>query len=134
VKSSQIPDGASSTYLLGEKFLSPDLYEDTEKQSSGFGTRRALGDNQGAWVGFEWDNHRVAWNPQSSVDPLSYQPRQDVNGVDDPNIYAFGSAHPASLNMAMTDGSVQSISYDIDRDTHRFLASRLDGEVGKLDE
>ena len=74
----------------------------------------------------------VAWSPGSSVDPLSYQPRQDTIGVDDPNIYAFGSAHSGAMNMAMCDGSVQSISYDIDRDAHRYLANRMEGHVGTL--
>ncbi len=31
--------------------------------------------------------------------------------------------------MAMCDGSVQTISYDIDPQTHRYLANRFDGEV-----
>jgi prepilin-type processing-associated H-X9-DG protein len=63
-----------------------------------------------------------------------YQPRQDFIGSDNPNIFAFGSAHPASLNMAMCDGSVHSISYEIDRDTHRYLANRMDGQVANLSE
>jgi hypothetical protein len=32
----------------------------------------------------------------------------------------------------MCDGSVQSLSYEIDSDTHRFLANRLDGNVASL--
>ena len=127
LKIAQIPDGTTDTYLLGEKFLSADMYEQLPTSGNG-----RYGDNQGAWSGYEWDNHRVAWNPGSSIDPLSYQPRQDTIGVDDPNIYAFGSAHSAAMNMAMCDGSVQSISYDIDRETHRYLANRMDGEAATL--
>jgi prepilin-type N-terminal cleavage/methylation domain-containing protein/prepilin-type processing-associated H-X9-DG protein len=127
VKVSQIPDGTTDTYLVGEKFLSPEMYEVSEA------TYRGYGDNQGAWSGFEWDNHRVAWSTASSIGYESYQPRQDRIGVDDPNIYAFGSAHSAAMNMAMCDGSVQSISYDIDHDTHRRLANRMDGESATLE-
>jgi hypothetical protein len=119
----QITDGTTNTYMLGEKFLSPDMYEVAEASTRGYG------DNQGAWAGFEWDNHRVAWHNSSTFGPEDYQPRQDRSGVDNPNIYAFGSAHAASMHMAMCDGSLQSISYDIDRDVHRYLASRLDGQV-----
>ena len=123
----KIVDGTAKTYLIGEKFMSPDYYETL---ATGGNARYA--DNQGAWSGFEWDNHRVAWNPGSTYQPEDYQPRQDSPGVDNPTWLAFGSAHPGSLNMSMCDGSVQSISYDIDRDTHRFLASRMDGQTTNL--
>ncbi len=123
-----ITDGASNTYLIGEKFLTPLMYETAAATYAGYG------DNQGAWSGYEWDNHRVAWNPKSANEPEDYQPRQDTIGVDNPNIYAFGSAHPGAMNMAMCDGSVHSISYDIDQYTHRYLANRLDGESPNLNE
>jgi hypothetical protein len=32
----------------------------------------------------------------------------------------------------MCDGSVHALSYDIDRDVHRYLANRLDGQVASL--
>jgi prepilin-type N-terminal cleavage/methylation domain-containing protein/prepilin-type processing-associated H-X9-DG protein len=121
----QITDGTTNTYLIGEKFLTPLMYEAAEA------TPRGYGDNQGAYVGFEWDNERRAWNPNSAP-AESFQPRQDIMGTDDPNVYAFGSAHPGSMNMSMCDGSVHGLSYDIDRDVHRYLAVRFDGQTATL--
>jgi prepilin-type processing-associated H-X9-DG protein len=102
------------------------MYETAE------GTKRGYGDDEGAFVGYEWDNHRRAYNPNGSVDRESFQPRQDLPGTDNPNIYAFGSAHAGSMNMSMCDGSVHSLSYDIDSDVHRYLANRLDGETATI--
>lgn len=139
ISARQITDGTSSTYLIGEKFLTPERYDSASADNKGYG------DNQGAYVGFEWDNERRAWNPtvwntavgatvpNGAVDENDFLPRQDaILGVDRPNEYAFGSAHPGSLNMAMCDGSVQAISYDIDAYTHHFLANRRDGQVADL--
>ncbi len=136
ISSKRITDGTTNTYLIGEKFLTPLMYESAEK------TTRGYGDNQGAYVGFEWDNERRAWDPHkwnagcplpnAATDENDFQPRQDTVGVDTPNVFAFGSAHPGALNMAMCDGSVQAISYDIDPMTHHYLAVRLDGEVAEV--
>jgi prepilin-type N-terminal cleavage/methylation domain-containing protein/prepilin-type processing-associated H-X9-DG protein len=133
VSGKKIPDGTSSTYLIGEKFLTPERYEAASADPPGYG------DNQGAYVGFEWDNERRAWAPKfagdtaglpnSGIDENCFIPRQDTIGVDCPNVFAFGSAHAGAMNMAMCDGSVQAISYDIDPLTHRYRANRLDGEV-----
>lgn len=124
VKTAQITDGTTSTYLLGEKLMDPLNYEGT---NSGFN----YGDNQDIYSGWEWDNHRVAWSPTGEFPATTaqelYQPQQDTPGSD--NRLAFGSAHVGGLNMAMCDGSVQTISYDIDPLTHRWLANRFDGEV-----
>jgi prepilin-type processing-associated H-X9-DG protein len=43
-------------------------------------------------------------------------------------IFAFGSAHAGSLNMAYCDGSVRPVDYETYMEVHRQQASRLDGE------
>ncbi len=128
VKGKRIVDGASKTYLIGEKFLSPSRYEEPIAYNA-----LSQGDNESCYTGFEWDNQRRAWNPNAPInDRETYQPRQDIDGVDQPNRFAFGSAHAGAMNMAMCDGSVQSLSYDIDSDAHRYLANRLDGNVAEI--
>jgi prepilin-type N-terminal cleavage/methylation domain-containing protein/prepilin-type processing-associated H-X9-DG protein len=117
VKPAQISDGTSHTYLLGEKYVGTHLYDG--------GTTFA--DNQDIYSGYEWDNHRVAYQPGADFAEDYYQPRQDTPNYD--NYGAFGSAHSGGLNMAMCDGSVQSVAYDINPITHRWLANRLDGNV-----
>lgn len=124
VRPAQIVDGLSKTYLCGEKFLAPEFYEDVNQSNS----PAMMGDNQSAWVGYEWDNHRVAWNPKSRWPLESYQPLQDGPSAGLSGCFAFGSAHPGSLNMAFCDGSVRPVGYDIDTQVHRQQANRLDGD------
>jgi prepilin-type processing-associated H-X9-DG protein len=131
VSGKRIIDGTSNTYLIGERFMRPTAYETMLTLT--IAPLDYYGENQGAYSGFEWENHRVAWNPASTYAKELYQPRQDAElGVDGPGFLAFGSAHAGSFNMAMCDGSVHGISYDIDTDTHRYLANRLDGQAVEI--
>ena len=123
IKFAQIPDGTSKTYLIGEKFMTPDMYDDPNNGTP----QEQYSENQSALTGYEWDNHRVAWHPESAYDEEDYQPRQDRTDFANATLFAFGSAHSGGLNMAYCDGSVRMLSYDIDRDTHRLQAVRLDG-------
>jgi prepilin-type processing-associated H-X9-DG protein len=133
VKPAKVTDGTSKTYLIGEKFLSPNGYEDQKALDA----RSQYGDNKSLYAGFEEDNQRLAHNADLGTgggstdtnDPAYFQPSQDVNDVVFPNIVAYGSAHSGGLNMAMCDGSVQTISYDIDARVHRWQANRMDGQV-----
>ncbi len=106
-KMSGITDGASNTYLLGEKYLIPDHYMDGME-----GT-----DNNPVYAGIDWDWHR--WSTTA--------PKQDTPGLSD--YYCFGSAHASGFNVAFCDGSVHSISFAIDPTTHAHLCCRNDGQL-----
>ncbi|MBN2022334.1 MAG: DUF1559 domain-containing protein [Pirellulales bacterium] len=103
-----IPDGTANTYMFGEKYLMPDYYENA----------RDMGDNESLYIGDNGDITRWA-GP-------GYPPMQDQPGYN--NWLLFGSAHPASCNMVMCDGSVRQISYEIDPVTHGLLGNRQDGQ------
>jgi prepilin-type N-terminal cleavage/methylation domain-containing protein/prepilin-type processing-associated H-X9-DG protein len=108
----QISDGVSNTYMLGEKCLNPDTY-----YNGGDGA-----DNESMFCGYDNDNHRTTYYNGSTP---THTPIPDQAGI--PEYYRFGSAHANGLNMSFCDGSVQAISYSIDPETHRRLGNRQDG-------
>jgi len=94
----RIVDGASQTYLVGEKYSYSEHYLTGEYN----------GDNDSIYSGFCTDNHR-------------YTRVTDMLAADDSlpssnNLahYRFGSAHAAGTNFVYCDGSVQLQSYDIE--------------------
>ena len=103
----RIIDGPSNTYLLGEKNVDPDDYETGSEET----------DDDPCYGGFDWDWQRWGTSP----------PLPDTPGLDD--FYIYGSAHPGGINAAFCDGSVHSIGFSIDPETHRRLASANDGQV-----
>jgi prepilin-type N-terminal cleavage/methylation domain-containing protein/prepilin-type processing-associated H-X9-DG protein len=105
----RITDGLSQTYMVGEKFLAPKDYS----------TGEDLGDDQSLWSADDWDLHRQTDLP----------PARDQDGFGNGGVLLFGSAHPGTFHMAMCDGSVQGISYDIDPTAHWRYGNRDDGEV-----
>ena len=130
-----ITDGASNTYLVGEKYLNPDGYFN----SGDYGT-------DDTWdEGFDYDNARITrWivpgyygGSPNENDPrysYNYTPVQDTPGYGgsgspgDPLVNIFGSAHANSFNMCFCDGSVQGISYNIAAKVHFYLGCRNDGK------
>ena len=109
-KLKDITDGTAKTYMVGEKYLTPDRY---------LGESQDFGDDQSCWAGDDLDMCRIA---DDTLPPLP-----DQRGF--PDIYRFGSAHAGVFQMSFCDASVQSISYDIDPLTHERLGGRRDGEV-----
>ncbi len=116
IKMRQVTDGASNTYLVGEKYLDPNRYEDGS----------SLGDNQGPFISDDRDAVRWVEHGISTSDP-GLPPLQDTHGGD--LTYSFGGPHTGGFFMAMCDGSVQRISYDIENRIHVYRANREDGNV-----
>jgi len=117
VTMAMITDGASNTYLLGEKPVDPDHYLDGMDG----------GDDWTMYTGQQDDIVRSVGWPDSAY-PSGYfplPPIQDTPGYNDYD--GFGSAHSSGLNMSLCDGSVRFMSYAIDPETHRRLGNREDG-------
>jgi prepilin-type N-terminal cleavage/methylation domain-containing protein len=105
-----ITDGLSKTYCVGEKWLGVNNYENG---LSG-------GDDQVLYNGMDRDNLRwgrpdMPPKPDTAID-------RDYDGY-------FGGPHSGVVLMGMCDGSVHSISFDIDPVMHGRLANRKDGEI-----
>jgi prepilin-type N-terminal cleavage/methylation domain-containing protein len=112
IRISEIEDGTSQTYLLGEKYVISSDYEGVVDK----------GDRGVLYSGFNNDQHRSAL----------YQPHCDSEDTDWAGL-AYGSAHPDIFNMAFCDGSVHAIPYSIDIQLHQRLAQIADGEAIDLD-
>jgi prepilin-type processing-associated H-X9-DG protein len=102
-----ITDGASNTYLVGERYLDPNSYT----------TGSSIADNEGYLTGDDYDLHSWAVLP----------PLRDTRGLDRPG--TFGSAHPSGFNVVLADGSVRLVSFSIDPTTHALLANRCDAQA-----
>jgi len=109
IRLSDVTDGASNTYLAGEKYLSPDYYTDGEDGA----------DNECAFVGQDDDICRYGYSA----------PFQDIPGYATYDGSQFGSPHLVGFQMAFCDGSVHVINYSINPETHRRLSNRKDGLI-----
>ena len=104
VRMAGVRDGLSQTYLIGEKYVNRDHYR----------TYGDPGHDQSMYTGVDLDINRWVLAP-----PLRDERRTEER--------RFGSAHPGGCNFALCDGSVRSISYQIDAEVHRRLGNRRDG-------
>jgi prepilin-type N-terminal cleavage/methylation domain-containing protein/prepilin-type processing-associated H-X9-DG protein len=102
IRIADIANGTSKTYLLGEKYLNPDLYSSEEFP----------GDNGTMYKGFGATIARTTLEP----------PLQDKRGFLDWS--RFGSAHVGGCNMLYCDGRVEVVAYDVDRAVHRRAGDR----------
>ena len=106
---SEVMDGASVTLLLAEKNLNPDKYFN--------GTDGA--DNGDAWQGRDWDTAR--WTAAA--------PLVDTRGVD--QWERFGGPHPSGIIAAACDGTVRTVTFQVDTQVWRRLGNcqdTLDGQ------
>ena len=109
----RVTDGASKTYLAGEKFL------ETEHYDSGYSNN----DDQNAYAGFDRDNQVSArYTPLRDTSTGRFITFLNANGEN--YGFHFGSAHPAVFHAAMCDGSVRAVAFAIDLGVHRAAGSR----------
>jgi prepilin-type processing-associated H-X9-DG protein len=121
VKVGDITDGTSNTMMFSEKYVRVDLYE-TGSPS----------DDRGWSDGWDPDVMRIS----------CIQPANDSQNNDFGNGFPFlpgfneawetlllGSAHPGGINAVFADGSVHSISYDVDVQLLNYLGTRNGEEL-----
>lgn len=113
VRLREIIDGTSKTYLAGEKKLCSDHYT-----SGGNGN-----DNENMYMGNNADINCYSSTPYLPDVPLP--PAPDRPG--DATIGMWGSAHVDTFLMVFCDGSVHSMTYEIDLNLHAGLGNRKDG-------
>jgi prepilin-type N-terminal cleavage/methylation domain-containing protein/prepilin-type processing-associated H-X9-DG protein len=109
----EITDGTSHTFLVGDKRLN----------------RAHLGQAQAD----DNEGYTCGWN-EDTVRLTSQRPQPDFIG--DPSLFGgklFGSSHPAQFNMTFADGSVRSLSYQIELSTFQSLGNVGDGQTVSLD-
>ncbi|QDU56104.1 DUF1559 domain-containing protein [Aeoliella mucimassa] len=129
VKIRNVTDGMSKTFAIGERYLPESKYE----------TGDWIADDWSMYTGFQDDTARSTF-----YDGLlpTHQPAPDSTVQDDfketdaiwnnqkvrvePWREVFGGPHPGGVVMAMCDGSVDLVEYDIDPQVYRRMGHRSD--------
>ena len=107
----RVVDGLTKTYLVGEKSMDPNMYT----------TGDGIGDFPPIAGGKDLEGSG------SYVRYASDSPRQDTPGNCLTSCHDFGSAHAGGWNAVMGDGSVRTLSYGMNFNTHWALAT-INGE------
>jgi prepilin-type processing-associated H-X9-DG protein len=114
----EVEDGTSNTYMVGEKYMSSDHYDDGLD----------YGDNEPGFSGNNADTLRTTAHVRELNRPLLLGPDQP-GPSDNVGERMFGSAHASGFNMAFCDASVQFVAFDVDPEVHRARGHRDDGVV-----
>jgi prepilin-type N-terminal cleavage/methylation domain-containing protein len=121
----EIPDGTSNTMLIAEAYMHFSFYDSTDPVPN---------NNNSMYQGYDRDT--VRWssgfvNPNASFPDFRTpgMPLPDTEG--EPRFAGtldrFGSAHPGVFQASFCDGSVRTLTYDIDPGEWERLGSRNDG-------
>ena len=116
-KIAKITDGTSKTMMIAEKYLRVDLYPGGAGNSS---------DDRGWTDGWDADTVRC-----TCVNPLNDSQIDAAHSPTPPQVInvsyydlQIGSAHPGGFNAVFADGSVHTVSYDIDLPVLNALGTR----------
>jgi prepilin-type N-terminal cleavage/methylation domain-containing protein len=117
---SGIADGATNTYLVGEKYLN----------SAHYTTGESPGDNESMYSGYCTDLHRFAGIIEKLRfgQPPFVPPMNDYQKVttEIPDGISFGSAHSDGFSMMYCDGAVRFLAYHVDAEIHLRSSHRRD--------
>jgi hypothetical protein len=118
----EITDGTSQTILIGEKHVPTVDYE----------TSNSAGNDQGWDLGFDIDINRWTKFPPQPDSKSNQNGRQEIGESHDDQWSVFGGSHAAGCQFVFCDGSVHTITYDVDVITFGRLGPIDDGEVVEL--
>lgn len=111
-----VKDGASNTFLVGEKYVNATHYTDG-KDYGDFATMYCGGDME-----------LIRWTGELGKVAANSLPQQDKTAIGEGStVRWFGSAHANTFHMSFCDGSVRPINFSIDGETYRRLGNRMDG-------
>jgi prepilin-type N-terminal cleavage/methylation domain-containing protein len=108
----QVTDGASRTFMLGEKALSSAVYYDGSDTA----------DDQCVYSGHDNDNVGFTGKAEDDV----YLPQPDARPSSADLKFRFGGPHVDGFIMAMCDGSVSIVSFNVDAEPFWRLGGRND--------
>jgi prepilin-type N-terminal cleavage/methylation domain-containing protein/prepilin-type processing-associated H-X9-DG protein len=118
-RSSDITDGLSKTFMLGERDGS-DNHKGGNAWNGGY--------DAGLWLGPSVGDQPVSVLGNAGEDPPQTLQNNDPNakslGGGDAVPFGFGSVHNGSIHFCMADGSVQIYTTSIDNKTYRALGTR----------
>jgi hypothetical protein len=122
----EISDGTSNTMVISEKLVRSDKAE-------GFGPS----DNRGWTDGWDPDTVRsTALRPRSDSDTEVCYGQWEIYCLGSPapetDVLFFGSSHPSGINSVYADGSVHSISFEVDVLVFNALGSKNGEETVDL--
>ena len=138
-KMGEVRDGTTNTYLIGEKFVYTDQYENAGNGDKAVLYAGTSGDasnsnfrSAGAYENCTFSNSNGTVTISGGTAYAPTQDRISTQATTGTPYYAFGGPHAGSFGMGMADGSCQWVSYSIDPSVHACLANRKDGMATQI--
>ena len=113
--------GTTNTFVIVEKWMPTDHY----------GTGFDNGDNECMYTGFNNDVSRSTFDPPVQDFPKNRQCGYPAGFMARPS-FRIGSAHSSAFNACLGDGSVRTVSYNVDINVFRAYGDRTSDSVLSL--